>query len=87
MLDAMIRYQFREGPGSDKVKSEEYDFYNSRDMTRPISSDSSERLVPGIHLIMAFIIGLYEPRNLIRCPRPGCASKDFTRHRNGGKDW
>lgn len=78
---------FSTGPGSDKVKAEEYLLFNSLDSSQIVLQARTEGLMPGMSITMAFIIGRHGPNTLGNCPRAGCVSKKIKTSEAGGKFW
>ena len=87
MLEAIISSQFRTGSGSDEVRSREYELYNTLDIQQPLSAGDSEKLIPGMNITMAFVVGRYQRMPMNCCPRPGCRNHDFLYQSAGGKTW
>lgn len=86
-LEAIIRDQFSNGPGSTKVLSAEYELFHTNNSSELISRSNFESLTPGMSITMAIIIGQYGEGSLERCPRPGCPAKESTSLQAGGKLW
>ena len=78
---------FSTGPGSDKVKAEEYLLFNSLDSSQILLQARTEGLMPGMSITMAFIIGRHGPTTLGNCPRAGCVSRKIETSNAGGKFW
>lgn len=71
-MDAIIQAQFARGIGSKKVRSGEYELYESVNPDTPMLSSSFSSLVPGSSITMAIVLGQYVGST--RCPRPACGS-------------
>ncbi len=86
MMKAVIREQFRTGPGARRVRSGDYEIANSRNCQQLISEDTFTGLIPGMQLRMAVLLdGLLLPTD--GCPMPNCGSQRYTDCRGGGKIW
>ncbi|RMJ14835.1 hypothetical protein CDV36_005458 [Fusarium kuroshium] len=86
-VHAIIVDHFSTGPGSDKVKAEEYLLFNTLDSSQILLQRHTESLIPGMSITMAFIIGRYGLHTLSRCPRIGCKSTKVVASDAGGKFW
>lgn len=75
MLDAIIREQFVRGPGSQKIKSGEYELHVDDDDSKELPCPESG-FTPGMRIIMTVILGRYGASTAKRCPRVGCDSTD-----------
>ncbi|KAI8652617.1 hypothetical protein NCS57_01326200 [Fusarium keratoplasticum] len=84
-VHAIIMDHFSTGPGSDKVKAEEYLLFNSLDSSQILLQARTEGLMPGMSITMAFIIGRHGPTTLGNCPRAGCVSRKIETSNAGGK--
>ncbi|RTE85301.1 hypothetical protein BHE90_000154 [Fusarium euwallaceae] len=84
-VHAIILDHFSTGPGSDKVKAEEYLLFNSLDSSQTLLQRQTESLIPGMSITMAFIIGRYGSIALGNCPRVGCVSRKIEASDAGGK--
>ncbi|EEU37031.1 uncharacterized protein NECHADRAFT_86719 [Fusarium vanettenii 77-13-4] len=84
-VHAIILDHFSTGPGSGKVKAEEYLLFNSLDSSQILLQARTESLMPGMSITMAFIIGRHGPTTLGNCPRAGCVSSKIETSDAGGK--
>ncbi|KAE9365757.1 hypothetical protein N431DRAFT_472352 [Stipitochalara longipes BDJ] len=82
MLHAVIQARFREGPGHAKVRSGEYEIFMNVDSSNPVTASTFSGLIPGMKVTMYMILGQYAGSE--RCPRIGCQSDTFERHKEGG---
>ena len=73
----MIQAQFKRGPGHTKVRSREYELYDGTFADIALIKEQSFCPIPGMSIIMAFIIGQYAGSE--HCPRLGCKSQSFKR--------
>lgn len=85
MLHAVIQARFREGPGYAKVRSGEYELFMNVDSSKPVTASTFPSLIPGTKVTMYMILGQYAGSE--RCPRVGCRSDTFERHKEGGSIW
>lgn len=86
-LEAIIQAQFKQGPGSNKVLSGEYELFHTNNSAEIISQSNFESFTPGTSITMAIVIGQYEGGSLTRCPRPGCPAKESASLQAGGTLW
>jgi hypothetical protein len=86
-LEAIIKDQFRVGPGSEKVSSGEYELFNTFDASQTLSKSTFDTLTPGMSITMAIIIGKYGEPCLNKCPRVGCNSTRIVTNQAGGLIW
>jgi hypothetical protein len=73
-FEAIIRAQFRNGPGETKVRSGEYELFMGITNITPLKSRDF-RPLPGTKITMTCIVGQYIGSE--RCPRLGCSSRSF----------
>ena len=78
-LEAIILDQFRTGPGHDKVFAGEYELFDSNDPTLVLTSDTPLR--PALSVTMSIVVGRYDHSPHESCPKPGCRSRQFSRHK------
>lgn len=85
-VQAIIFAQFADGSGNDKVKSGEYELFDSLSRGQTIPHQPGHFLRPGMSIVMAFIVGRYchDLSEEDRCPRPGCLGRVF--HSLGGNE-
>ena len=72
MLDALLRYKFREGPGSRQVRAGNYELCKTSRRSEVFTHTS--RLLPGTAITMALILtvpAVYMD-SADRCPMPRC---------------
>ncbi|SPN99173.1 uncharacterized protein DNG_02208 [Cephalotrichum gorgonifer] len=85
LLDQIIRYRFRTGPGSTEVGLGDYQVMESRRSSTILSAES--RIRPGSSLIMAILIG--KPPSDVStdrsCPMPRCTSTETNSVEGGGR--
>jgi len=85
-LNALIRTRFQEGPGRHEVITGAYEFSDSKNSKRLITSDNSYSLSPGMSITMAIIIKKPFGEDE-KCPMPDCTSESYTDVPGGGRQW
>jgi len=87
LLDRIIQYRFKTGPGSTQVSHGDYQILDAKDRELVLSAESHLR--PGSSLIMTIPIG--KPPSGIStvqgCPKPYCGSVKTTQVEGGGWLW
>ena len=86
MVTAIIRDQFRSGPGHRLVLAKQYELFDVRNAASSITNEQWAGFLPGAHIKMAAIVG-QEFNSQERCPMPQCVSETFSAAMGGGYTW
>ena len=85
-VEAVIRDQFKVGPGRRMVRDGKYELFDARNRNRIISHASWTGLIPGTTIKMTVILEQYFSE-ADRCPMPSCCSQTFRAVLEGGHVW
>jgi hypothetical protein len=87
ILDAVVKQRFSKGPGSIDVEAGNYEYVNTKDNTKVLTTGS--RLMPGMSITMAILISPMHPitQHDEICPMPNCGSFETTVELNGSRLW
>lgn len=82
LVSALIKAEFKKGPGWRLVDSEKYELSNTTRTGFPITRENWTAFLPGAHVKMAFILEkkFSEGKG---CPMPRCLSQNF----RGSRRW
>ena len=83
---AIIREQFKTGPGRRKVLNQEYELFNVQNSGRKITEQAWTGFLPGASIKMAVVIQ-YPFSDQEACPMPHCGSQTYEKAAAGGNIW
>ena len=85
-VSAIIREQFKHGPGHRKVIANQYELFNARYSDSQLTRDNWTHFLPGAYVKMAVVV--QQPFGDSECcPMPTCGSRAFREDPGGGKVW
>ena len=84
LLDEIIRFRFKAGPGSRDVEMGNYELSKTRRSDQTVTA--STRLLPGTAITMAILVSI-RPLTDECCPMPKCLSDRTAPTSDGGRLW